>query len=177
MVAVVLIEPKYPHNVGNAVRAASCFGAERVAWTGRRFDMAQLSRLPREERMKGYRSVEWENWDGPVEALLGGGTPVAVEVRENSECLTLFEHPEDAVYVFGPEDGGLGRNVLTLCHRFVHIPSHHCLNLAASVSVVLYDRRMKRQLAGKEPIAPLSEMLREHRGFLDLEEMVSRPGG
>lgn len=32
---------------------------------------------------------------------------------------------------------------LTRCHRFVVIPSRSCLNLAASVNVVLYDRMVK----------------------------------
>ena len=43
-------------------------------------------------------------------------------------------------------------------------PSNHCLNLATAVAVVLAHRRMSRQLAGKEPILPLGEQLREHRG-------------
>jgi hypothetical protein len=52
-----------------------------------------------------------------------------------------------------------------LCHRFVVIPTHHCLNLAAAVNVVLYDRRLKRMLAGLEPLGPVRELLREHRGL------------
>jgi hypothetical protein len=30
--------------------------------------------------------------------------------------------------------------------------------------VVLYDRRLKRQQSGLEPMSPVREMLREHRG-------------
>jgi hypothetical protein len=36
----------------------------------------------------------------------GGVTPVAVELRPDAESLVTFEHPEEALYVFGPEDGG-----------------------------------------------------------------------
>jgi tRNA(Leu) C34 or U34 (ribose-2'-O)-methylase TrmL len=32
--AVVLIDPKFPHNVGNALRACAVFGATRLVWTG-----------------------------------------------------------------------------------------------------------------------------------------------
>jgi tRNA(Leu) C34 or U34 (ribose-2'-O)-methylase TrmL len=42
--------------------------------------------------------------------------------------------------VFGPEDGSLPGVVLAQCDRFVIIPTMHCLNLASSVSIVLYDR-------------------------------------
>jgi hypothetical protein len=32
------------------------------------------------------------------------------------------------------------------------------------MNVVLYDRKMKRQLTGADPILPTAEMLMEHRG-------------
>jgi tRNA C32,U32 (ribose-2'-O)-methylase TrmJ len=54
-----------------------------------------------------------------------------------------------------------------LCHRFVHIPAHFCLNLSAAVNVVLAHRLMTRQLNGKQAMLPLSQMLREvRRGLL-----------
>lgn len=112
--------------------------------------------------MKGYRDVTWARTQRPFDTLRG--TPVAIEVRENSECLTTFEHPEDAIYVFGPEDGSIPRSYLGHCHRFVAIPTHHCLNLSAAVNVVLAHRRFSRQLAGLEPTVPLAEMLHETRG-------------
>src|SRR5205807_1139423 len=57
--AVALINPKYPHNVGAAVRACSCWGVPQLWWTGNRvtLDLPRGERLPREERMKGYRNV------------------------------------------------------------------------------------------------------------------------
>jgi tRNA(Leu) C34 or U34 (ribose-2'-O)-methylase TrmL len=167
--AVALIDPKYPHNVGAALRACSCWGVGQLWWTGRRvtLDARRGQRLPREERMKGYRSVQTARDDRVFDRFeAGSATPVAVEIRPAAESLATFEHPEDALYVFGPEDGGLPKSVRLLCHRFVVIPTHHCLNLAAAVNVVLYDRRLKRMLAGLEPIGPVREMLREHRGPL-----------
>jgi tRNA(Leu) C34 or U34 (ribose-2'-O)-methylase TrmL len=167
--AVALIDPKYPHNVGAALRACSCWGLGQLWWTGDRvtLDVPRGERLPREERMKGYRSVEIINDDRVFDRFEPGSvTPVAVEIRPHSESLVTFEHPDDALYVFGPEDGGLPKPVRLLCHRFVVIPTHHCLNLAAAVNVVLYDRRLKRHLAGVEPVASLREMLHEHRGPL-----------
>jgi tRNA(Leu) C34 or U34 (ribose-2'-O)-methylase TrmL len=167
--AVALIDPKYPHNVGAALRACSCWGVGQLWWTGRRvtLDAPRGRRLPREERMKGYRSVQLTRDDRVFDRFEAGAvTPVAVEIRPAAESLATFEHPEDALYVFGPEDGGLSKPIRLLCHRFVVIPTHHCLNLAAAVNVVLYDRRLKRMLAGLEPTGPVREMLREHRGPL-----------
>jgi formylglycine-generating enzyme required for sulfatase activity len=59
--AIALVNPKFPHNVGKAVRAASCFGVKQVWFTGSRVSLeprGKKYRLPREERMKGYRDVE-----------------------------------------------------------------------------------------------------------------------
>ena len=58
-----------------------------------------------------------------------------------------------------------------LCHRFVHIPAHFCLNLSAAVNVVLAHRLMSRQLAAREPLLPLSEMLHETRGAVPTPAM------
>jgi tRNA C32,U32 (ribose-2'-O)-methylase TrmJ len=145
--AVLLIDPKYAQNVGVAQRAASCYGIEQVWWTGHRVPISgdgKRFRLPREERMKDYGSVTLFNTDYPFDEFDSDVVPVAVEVRPNSESLPDFIHPEKALYVFGPEDGGLTRVTLRHCQRFVTIPTAHCLNLAVAIGTVLYDRACKR---------------------------------
>lgn len=161
--AIILTNPKFSANVGAAVRAASCFGAKQVWWTGDRVKLpGKGERLPREERMKGYKDVELRQFDRPFEHF-PDAIPVAIELLAGSECLTDFEHPENAVYVFGPEDGNIG-NSRRHCHRFVKIPTKHCTNLAAAVYIVLYDRMLKHyQKTGEKP------ELNEQRGFVDVD--------
>ena len=153
--AVVLIDPKYPHNVSGVYRAAAAFGVEQVWYTGGRAQAGWESegRLPREERLSRYAHVDLVKGTGrflrafPREAVV-----VAVEVHPTAEVLAHFEHPENAVYVFGPEDGSLPKGIRTVCHRFVIIPSDVPLNLYSAVTSVLVHRRVTRQLAGLEPI-------------------------
>lgn len=159
--SIILCNPKYPTNVGASVRAASCYGAKQVWWTGNRVRLEEGQRLPREERMRGYRDVEQIQYDKPFEHF-PGAVPVAIELLPNSECLLDFVHPVNAVYVFGPEDGSIPPVLRRHCHRFVSIPTKHCTNLAAAVYTVLYDRTLKYyQLTGERPT------LDEQRGFVD----------
>jgi tRNA(Leu) C34 or U34 (ribose-2'-O)-methylase TrmL len=172
--AVALVNPKYPRNVGAALRACSCFGVKQLWFSGNRVSMEPQAkgkdRLPREERMKGYKDVDMRNFDYFFEQFDRDVTPVAVELRQNAELLPQFVHPEKALYVFGPEDGSIDQVLLRHCHRFVVIPTAHCVNLAAAVYLVLYDRMQKRIADGLEPIKAMSEILKEHRGFLENED-------
>lgn len=145
--SVVLHNPKYPHNVGAAVRACSNFGGKVVLFTGDRValtpDKSNGYRLPREERMKDYEDIVLLNDSYPFNRFDKNVVPVAVEKRENSEPLTYFQHPTNALYIFGPEDGSIPQVMLRHCQRFVVIVSKHCLNLGAAVNVILADRITK----------------------------------
>jgi len=167
--AIALTNPKYPHNVGNAVRAASCWDAKQLFWSGKRVphpdewkEHPELNdfRLPREERMKGYKHVELIRTDRFKE-IIADYTPVAVELIEDAENLFDFVHPENALYIFGPEDGSIPSTILQHCHRFVKIPTQHCLNLACAINVVMSHRANQMyQLTGE------LLTLKEERGFI-----------
>ncbi len=160
---IILSNPKYAHNVGATVRAASNFGAHIVMFTGNRVSLEppvdkKSYRLPREERMKDYEQITLLNDDYPFNRLSSDVIPVAVELRENAEPLTLFEHPENAAYVFGPEDGSIPQVSLRHCQRFLVIPSRHCLNLGAAVNVVLAHRVMQLGFLNGNEINETMEM-------------------
>jgi tRNA(Leu) C34 or U34 (ribose-2'-O)-methylase TrmL len=166
MTSVILMNPKYPHNVGAALRACAAFGTDQLYVTGNRAQWevtGKGQRLPREERMRVYKDkVDLIRNDRPFDLV--SGVPIAVEVSPTAEPLATFTHPENAVYVFGPEDGSVPKVARQFCHRFVILPSDHCLNLAAAVSCVLMHRRIQRQLLGLEPILPAYETMQEERG-------------
>lgn len=149
--AVALVDPKYPQNVGMVVRLASCYGLRQVWFTGDRVSLNPMrgERLPREERMKGYRDVSMIHHDQFFDRFPADAVPVAVEVRANAEPLHTFDHPANPLYVFGPEDGSIPKPLLGHCHRFVVIPTRHCLNLATAVATVLWDRQYKAWLRGE----------------------------
>src|SRR5688572_19837218 len=85
--AVVLVEPQFAYNVGHAVRACSCWGFRQLWWTGGgvTLDVARGERLPREERLRGYRDVQMIHHERPLDQFDCSGdsaaVPVAVELR------------------------------------------------------------------------------------------------
>jgi len=70
--------------------------------------------------------------------------PVAVDIIDGARPLMKYIHPESAFYVFGPEDGTLGKEILSWCRDVIYVPTAFCMNLAAAVNVVLYDRLCKQ---------------------------------
>jgi tRNA(Leu) C34 or U34 (ribose-2'-O)-methylase TrmL len=175
--AVALWDPKFAHNVAQAVRIASCYGVPQVWFSGNRVATEgnkKETRLPREERMKGYREVDICHGDYFFDAFPSHVTPVAVELTPSSENLIYFEHPENALYVFGPEDGSLPSVAKRHCHRVVQIPTRHCLNLSMAVGTILYDRHYKRVLAGLDDPHGLST---EERGFIDDPQSLANAVG
>ena len=170
--SILLTNPKYGHNVGAAIRAASCYGLEQVWYTGSRInaELEERKRLPREERMKGYANVTLHNSDYPFDSFPSDVVPVAIEVNSSAQSLVGFQHPDNPLYVFGPEDGSVPSSILRHCHSVVIIPTAHCLNLATAVATVLYDRKAKRQMAGLEPLVATSQILNEQRGYIEEDD-------
>lgn len=172
--AIVLCNPKYGVNVGGAYRAAACWGFEQLWVAGSRFEPDIIKRLPREERMRVYRGEVELYQTSPIMDVIDyyfshppdrQVTPVCVEVGDDHEVLTLeWEHPENAVYFFGPEDGSVSGFMRSRCHRFLLLPSSHCMNLAATVNCIGMHRRLSRQYRGLESVRAASAVLLEERG-------------
>jgi tRNA(Leu) C34 or U34 (ribose-2'-O)-methylase TrmL len=132
-----LDNPKTDVNVGAVLRAAGVFRADMVAISGHRYGRAPT------DTMKFYRHFPLLQVEDLHEVIPFDCVPVAVELVERATPLTEYKHPERAFYVFGAEDATLGERVLSWCRDVVYIPTNGCLNLAACVNVVLYDRMSK----------------------------------
>lgn len=165
--AIVLENPKYPRNVGMVLRSAYNFGIAEIWVTGNRvsFEGTDTYRLPREERFKEYTIVPIYRDEKPIDKFQRGTTIIGVELIPGAMPLAYFEHPEKAVYVFGPEDGSISKGLRTKIHQFIFIPTLSCLNLAVAAPVIFYDRLVKQQLAGKEPVRSMEETLSRYNSL------------
>jgi len=135
--AVGLDNPKTPQNIASALRACGCYGAAMMAVSGTRYKRSGV------DTMKQYRHMPMLQVEDLKKAIPYDCIPVAVELVDDAKSLIDYVHPERAFYVFGAEDNTLGERVLSWCPHRVMIPTRACMNLAACVNVLLYDRMAK----------------------------------
>jgi len=139
-VIIGLTNPKSPSNVGAVMRAAGCYQANKVLYTGKRYEHAakfstDTKNVADHIPLKGVDSF----FDGLDEKV----KVVCIELVEGAVPLPEFNHPDNALYILGPEDGSLSQKVVDRADHVVYVPTVGCMNLAATVNVVLYDRLAK----------------------------------
>ena len=143
--AIGLFNPKTQTNVGSVFRAAGCYGAALVVLAGNR--PRRLGSCATDTQ-KSHRHVPVLIVDDLYDAIPYNCVPVAVDLLPGATSLPMFNHPERAFYIFGPEDGTLGYRHTSWCKHSVYVPTRFCMNLAATVNVVLYDRMAKHNPDG-----------------------------
>lgn len=135
--AIGLDRPKDTANLGGVLRAAQCYGAAMVMMMGAR--MGRYST----DTMKAYRHLPCVEVDDLLKHCPYGAEPIVVELCERAKPIFTFTHPHSAFYIFGPEDGSVKKELVERVGRVIYIPMNGCMNLAATVNVVLYDRLAK----------------------------------
>jgi len=158
-VSIGLVNPKSPHNVSSIMRTAGNFSVDNVYYTGKRYPRALMRNpdLPDMHRKVG-QSIPLIEVDSILDALERGTKVVCIEFVENAISLPDFQHPQNALYLFGPEDGSMTQDIVNQADDAVYIPTIKSMNLAATVNVVLYDR-----LAKLFSVKDDNEMIRKNR--------------
>lgn len=137
--AIGLDRPKDTANLGGCLRAAQVYGASLVMLSGGR--MGKYST----DTMKAYRHIPCVEVDDLWASIPFACVPVVIELADRSKPLFDFQHPHSAFYIFGPEDSSVRKEIVERAPHVLSIPMDGCMNLAATVNVVLYDRLCKQQ--------------------------------
>jgi tRNA/rRNA methyltransferase len=151
-IAIVLVEPREPGNIGAAARAMANMGLSRLVLVrppdhlvGDAFKMALAARPILEsavvcadlaQALSGFGFVAGTTRRGGS-ARRGRATP-----RQLAAELPLVAGANDVAILFGREDSGLTNEELQYCQRLVTIPSSEgfgSLNLAQSVLTLCYE--------------------------------------
>jgi tRNA/rRNA methyltransferase len=194
-VAVVLVEPQGPLNIGSVCRAMMNFGFSDLRLVNPVAD--HLCDEARRMAVKASAILENARLYPDLASALSDCHYALGTTRRFGKYREDFLHPDDAArefmpgtdegkiaWVFGREDKGLETSELDLCQRFITIPTDDAcpsMNLAQSVSICLYETaRARAESCGKtggrkrhSSIETLEGMYRHMRqtltdvGFLD----------
>lgn len=134
-----LEEPKQWNNVGQVCRAATNYDVANVFVQGMRYQRSAA------DTTEYWRHKPLINVDDLLTVIPRGAEIIAVDLIPGAESIYNFEHPNQAYYIFGREDGTVSKRVIERADHVIYIPTAHCLNLAMAVHTVLYDRSYKRQ--------------------------------
>ncbi|PCH61300.1 MAG: 23S rRNA methyltransferase [SAR86 cluster bacterium] len=139
-ISIGLSNPKNPDNVGAVMRAAGCFDVQQVIYTGKRYNTAMRFKT---DTHRNTFKIPLTSVNSLLDNVPEGAKIICIELAEGAIALPSFQHPTNAFYLFGPEDGTLSQDLIDCADSVVYIPTLACLNLAATVNIVLYDRLAK----------------------------------
>ncbi|MGB2146598.1 TrmH family RNA methyltransferase [Vibrio toranzoniae] len=154
-VTIGLTNPKSPTNVGAVMRAAGCYQVDEVKYTGQRYEKAAKFHT---DTKSAARTIPLTGVESFLDNLELETQIVCVELAEGATPLPRFKHPENAIYIFGPEDGSISQDVADRADHVVYVPTVGCMNLAATVNVLLYDR-----LAKSDEMDESNELIKKSR--------------
>lgn len=158
-VSIGLFNPKSPDNVSSVMRSCGNFGADAIFYTGTRYPRARDLNpdLPKMSR-KVSIDIPVTGVNCLLDAVPEGAKVVCVELALNAMPLPDYVHPENVFYIFGPEDGTLSQEIIDKADDVIYVPTKGCLNLSASVNVLLYDRSIK-----SPTLTASNDLIRENR--------------
>jgi tRNA/rRNA methyltransferase len=188
-VAVILVEPQIPENIGSVARAMNNMGIRRLILI-----KPKNNDLPRIVKMATGSSIDivedMEVLDDLLTALgqfhyvvgttarIGSHRPAMTKPRRLARELIGLSRNNHIALLFGPEDRGLSNEHLRHCHTIATIPTdrYTSLNLAQAVMILCYEIFLAGRETGKVPVPRLANTF-ELEGMYDhLEGVLLRIG-
>jgi tRNA/rRNA methyltransferase len=152
-IAIVLVRPRYPENIGAAARAMRNMGfAQLVAVAPQDCDLTRICKMATHAALDVVEEMvvcdtlpqalaDYHYVVGTT-ARLGGQRKVVGSPLKLAQQLASLTDQNRIAIVFGPEDRGLTNADLRLCHALVTVPTaaeFSSLNLAQAVMILCYE--------------------------------------
>jgi tRNA/rRNA methyltransferase len=180
---IVLMQPRYPENIGSAARAMRNMGLRHLSVVDpENFDLSRAFKLSTHvaadviERCRTYDDLKEAlascQYVVGTTARLGKHRQVIQTPERLANQLIPISRENRVAILFGPEDKGLSNEDTRLCHVLVNIPTadFSSLNLAQAVMVVSYALFTSRldqpavftpRLANRHELDGMYEQLKE----------------
>jgi len=151
-IAIVLVEPQIPENIGAAARAMNNMGIGRLILVSpknpdrdRMLKSATLHSARVIDNIEIYgdvkEAVSGFGYVAGTTARLGTMRPAMTTPRSLAQKLADVSQKNMTAILFGPEDRGLANEHLQYCHTITTIPTSDfsSLNLAQAVLIICYE--------------------------------------
>jgi len=151
-VAIILVEPKLPENIGAVARAMNNMDIRRLIVvnpanmdTDRVVKMATSHSMDILEKMQVHddlrSALESFNYIAGTTARVGSMRPALTTPSRLAKDLIPISRDNEIAILFGPEDKGLSNDHLSFCHTIINIPTSDfsSLNLAQAVMIICYE--------------------------------------
>lgn len=188
-VAVVLVEPQIPENIGAAARAMLNMGIRRLSVVNpQNFDLNRIHRTATGPSGDVIRQMEvfddFLQATGPygyvvgTTARLGANRPALTNPRELAAQLISLTQNNLVAIVFGPEDKGLKNEHLRYCHSIATIPTegYSSLNLAQGVMVFCYEIFLASREQDEKNVPRLADKFELEGMYGHIREVLDRIG-
>lgn len=151
-VAIVLVRPKYPENIGAAARSAKNMGINQLLVIHNELPdremMCKMATCHARDLIDGIRLYQ-----NPADALTEFSWVVGTTARQGRQRRLITSpanmvagllpklHNNKVALLFGPEDSGLTNEDLKFCNSVTTIPTadFSSLNLAQAVAILCYE--------------------------------------
>jgi len=188
-IAIVLVEPQIPENIGAAVRAMNNMGISRLILVkpencdlSRILKMATGSSIDIVEEMEVYERLL--DALGPFQfvvgttARIGTHRPALTKPRDLARDIVSIARENFVAVLFGPEDRGLSNEQLRYCHTIATIPTARfaSLNLAQAVMIVCYEIFYASGNPPEETVHRLANKFELEGMYEHLKEVLTKIG-
>jgi len=188
-IAIVLVEPQIPENIGAVARAMNNMGLTRLILVhpkncdlSRVLKMATGSSIDIVEQMEEYD--ELLDALGPFQYVVGTTArtgalrPALTRPRELAQQLIYISQENLVALMFGPEDRGLSNDELRYCHTIATIPTARfwSLNLAHAVLIFCYEIFMASRETNPEPVPRMANKFELEGMYEHLKQVLMKIG-
>ena len=188
-IAVVLVRPQIPENIGAAARAMNNMGIGRlIVVDPKNCDLSRVLKTATGTSIDLVENMEvcedlkaalapFEYVVGTT-ARTGALRPALTRPRRLARQLISVTRENRVAILFGPEDRGLSNAHLRYCHTIATIPTadFSSLNLAQAVMIVCYEIFMAAEDVSSDPVPRLANSF-ELEGMYDhLKDVLMKIG-
>ncbi|MFP3929076.1 MAG: RNA methyltransferase [Desulfobacteraceae bacterium] len=188
-IAIVLIEPQIPENIGSAARAMHNMGINRLVLVSpKNCDLSRILKTATGTSIDVVEEMEVHqdllDAIGPygyvvgTTARLGSHRPAMTDPRRLAGELSSIAQENLVAVLFGPEDKGLSNQHLRYCHTIATIPTagFSSLNLAQAVMVFCYEIFIAARGPAEPAVPRMADRFELEGMYEHIREVLQRIG-